>query len=118
MLIEKVFQTNKQPFYISPMSSTHNEILKDSAYKLTQFNADKIQTLESSIIVKETRGTATPYVNCLVRNKEIKLTQKKQSGSYMLCRSRTTWAIPPTVWSLNTALPLAEKKTRRHLHFR
>jgi type I restriction enzyme M protein len=56
---------------------TLNEILKDSAYKLTQFTPAQIQTLENSIIVKDTRGKATPYVTCLVRNKEIKLTHEE-----------------------------------------
>ena len=59
------------------MTLTLNEILKDSAYKLTQFSAAQIQTLESSITVKDTRGKATPYAICLVRNKEIKLTPEE-----------------------------------------
>ena len=49
------------------------EILRDSAYKLTQFSDDKIQTLQQSIIVKDSRDKPTPYITCLVRNKEIKL---------------------------------------------
>jgi len=59
------------------MTLTLNEILKDSAYKLTQFSAAQIQILESSITVKDTRGKATPYAICLVRNKEIKLTPEE-----------------------------------------
>jgi len=59
------------------MTLTLNEILKDSAYKLTQFSAAQIQTLESSITVKDMRGKATPYAICLVRNKEIKLTPEE-----------------------------------------
>jgi len=38
------------------------EILKDSNYKLTQFNMVEIQNLENRIIVKDVRGKATPYV--------------------------------------------------------
>lgn len=49
------------------------EILRDSAYKLTQFSDDKIATLQQSIIVKDSHDKPTPYVTCLVRNKEIKL---------------------------------------------
>ncbi len=59
------------------MTLTLNEILKDSAYKLTQFSAAQIQTLENSILVKEVRNKATPYVTCLVRGKEIKLTPEE-----------------------------------------
>ena len=59
------------------MTITLAELLRDSAYKLTQFNSAQIQALETSIVVKETRGKATPYVTCLVRNKEIKLTPEE-----------------------------------------
>jgi type I restriction enzyme M protein len=59
------------------MTLTLNEILKDSAYKLTQFSAAQIQALESSILVKEVRDKSTPYVTCLVRSKEIKLTPEE-----------------------------------------
>jgi type I restriction enzyme M protein len=53
------------------------EILKDSNYKLTQFNIVEIQNLENRIIVKDVRGKATPYVKCLVRKKEMKLTPEE-----------------------------------------
>lgn len=53
------------------------EILKASNYKLTQFNMVEIQNLENRIIVKDVRGKATPYVKCLVRKKEIKLTPEE-----------------------------------------
>jgi type I restriction enzyme M protein len=59
------------------MTTTLGELLKDSAYKLTQFSEDKIQTLEANIITKDVRGKATPHVNCLVRKKEIRLTPEE-----------------------------------------
>jgi type I restriction enzyme M protein len=53
------------------------DILKDSSYKLTQFSADKIKALEESIILKDSKDKAVPYINCLVRKKEIKLTPEE-----------------------------------------
>lgn len=53
------------------------EILKDSNYKLTQFNLVEIQNLENRITVKEVRGKDTPYIQCLVRKKDIKLTPEE-----------------------------------------
>lgn len=53
------------------------EILKDSNYKLTQFNLVEIQNLENKITPKEVRGNLIPYINCLVRKKEIKLTPEE-----------------------------------------
>ena len=53
------------------------EILRDSKYKLTQFNLVEIKNLEERIIIKEVRGKDTPYIKCLVRNKDIKLTPEE-----------------------------------------
>ncbi len=52
---------------------TLNEILKDSNYKLTQFQPEQIKRLEKSIFIKEVRGKQSPFVNCLVRKKDIQL---------------------------------------------
>jgi type I restriction enzyme M protein len=49
------------------------DILKDSNYKLSQFKPKEVDWLEQSIFIKETKKGDTPYVRCLVRNKEIQL---------------------------------------------
>lgn len=53
------------------------ELLRDSAYKLTQFKSSKIQEFESRIITKDIKGRLVPYINCLVRRKEMKLTPEE-----------------------------------------
>ncbi len=53
------------------------ELFRDSEYKLTQFSDSQIATLEKSISYKESRGKTAPYVKCLVRDKEIKLTPEE-----------------------------------------
>ncbi|BCL35002.1 N-6 DNA methylase [Nostoc sp. MS1] len=52
-------------------------IFKDSNYKLSQFTTQEIDNLEKSIIIKQTKTGDVPYVRCLVRNKEIKLTPEE-----------------------------------------
>ena len=52
-------------------------LLKDSTYKLTQFQPDHIEKLESRIFYKEVRKQQVPYVECLVRGKPIKLTPEE-----------------------------------------
>lgn len=47
--------------------------LKDFNYKVSQFNFLEIELLERSLIIKQTKGVDTPYINCLVRNKQLKL---------------------------------------------
>ncbi|ABQ27754.1 N-6 DNA methylase [Geotalea uraniireducens] len=59
------------------MTITLAELLKDSAYKLTQFKPAQIQALEASITMKETEKNPAPYVSCLVRGKPIKLTPEE-----------------------------------------
>ena len=54
-----------------------SEFLKDSNYKLSQFSDNQIQEFENSIILKELKGNIVPYINCLVRDKEIKLTPEE-----------------------------------------
>ena len=57
------------------MPLTLVELLKDSAYKLTQFKPEQIRALESSISLKAADKKTVPYVNCLVRGKPIRLPQ-------------------------------------------
>ena len=54
-----------------------SDILRDSAYKLTQFTNEQISQLENSITTKEVRGINTPYIHCIVRKKSIKLTPEE-----------------------------------------
>lgn len=59
------------------MAFTIAALLKDSAYKLSQFDAEKIHALEAAITPKATAKQLVPYVNCLVRGKPIKLTPEE-----------------------------------------
>ena len=59
------------------MTITLAELLKDTAYKLTQFTPEQINALEASITIKDTGKKPVPYVNCLVRGKPIKLTPEE-----------------------------------------
>ena len=49
------------------------EILKDSNYHLSLFTEDEIEALRIKIFTKTTRGKETPFVKCIVRDKEIQL---------------------------------------------
>ncbi len=53
------------------------EILKDSNYKLTQFKDKYIKELEKSIFTKKLKSGEAPYIKCLVRKKDIKLTPEE-----------------------------------------
>ncbi len=48
-------------------------ILKDSNYHLSLFSADEIDALRQQVFTKITRGKETPFVKCIVREKDIQL---------------------------------------------
>lgn len=48
-------------------------ILKDSNYHLALFSAGEIEALRKVIFTKTTRGKETPYIKCIVREKDIQL---------------------------------------------
>nr|BAV59427.1 modification methylase [Candidatus Endomicrobium sp. MdDo-005] len=52
-------------------------LLKDSNYRLTQFDSEKIEKFEKTIIFREKSGRNEFFANCLVRRKEIKLTPEE-----------------------------------------
>ena len=55
-----------------------NEILKNSAYSLDLFDAQEINNLENRISEKvDKKGKTYPVVQCIVRDKEIKLTPEE-----------------------------------------
>ena len=60
-----------------PQQIKLSDLLRDSAYKLTQFKTAQIQALEASITMKDTGKNPVPYVTCLVRGKPIKLTPEE-----------------------------------------
>jgi len=53
------------------------QILKDSNYKLDLFKKEYIEDLENKIFEKELKSGKAPYIKCLVRNKDIKLTPEE-----------------------------------------
>jgi type I restriction enzyme M protein len=53
------------------------DILKDSNYKLSQFQITEIEKLEQSITLKPSKSGEVPYTVCLVRQKAIKLTPEE-----------------------------------------
>jgi type I restriction enzyme M protein len=59
------------------MATTLADLLKDSAYKLTQFKPAQIAKLEAAISFKDSGKSTAPYVTCLVRGKPIKLTPEE-----------------------------------------
>ncbi len=54
-----------------------SDILKDSEYKLLQFKPEEIDWLEQSVFLKSSTKGDVPYIKCLVRGKDIRLTPEE-----------------------------------------
>ena len=54
-----------------------NDIFKNTSYDDALFSEDSITAIESAIFMKQVKGVETPYIKCLVREKEIKLTPEE-----------------------------------------
>ncbi|WP_299182337.1 type I restriction enzyme HsdR N-terminal domain-containing protein [uncultured Chryseobacterium sp.] len=54
-----------------------SEFLKDSNYKLSQFSDTQIAEFENTITLREVKEKQIPYVKCIVRKKEVKLTPEE-----------------------------------------
>ena len=54
-----------------------NDIFKNTSYDDTLFSEGAIAAVESAVFMKPIKGVETPYIKCLVREKEIKLTPEE-----------------------------------------
>lgn len=54
-----------------------NDIFKNTYYDDTLFSEDAIVAVESSVFMKTIKGVETPFIKCLVRDKDIKLTPEE-----------------------------------------
>lgn len=91
---------------------TLTEILKDSNYKLTQFQPEQIERLEATIFSKDVRGKETPYIKCLVRNKDIKLTPEEAVRQLYLMVLNEVYDYPFERMELEYAVSFGRQKKR------
>ena len=89
------------------------DILKDSKYKLSQFEkGDKIKKLEESIFLKTVRGKEAAYIKCLVRKKDIKLTPEEAVRQLFLQSLIEDYLYPADRMELEYAVSFGREKKR------
>ena len=54
-----------------------NEVFKNTSYDDTLFSDEAVTAIETAVFMKTIKGIETPYIKCLVREKEIKLTPEE-----------------------------------------
>ncbi|OQW78074.1 MAG: SAM-dependent methyltransferase [Proteobacteria bacterium ST_bin11] len=94
------------------MTTTIAELLKDSAYKLSQFKPEQIQALEAGISLKDTAKKPAPYVRCLVRGKPIKLTPEEAVRQLYLMMLRDDLGYPVSRIEVEHEVTFGREKKR------
>lgn len=89
------------------------EILRDSNYKITQFDLVQIQKFENKIINRpDKKGISIPYVTCSVRKKEIKLTPEEVVRQLFLGVLMNEYGYPAERMELEYAVSFGREKKR------
>ncbi|HPT15527.1 MAG TPA: type I restriction enzyme HsdR N-terminal domain-containing protein, partial [Bacteroidales bacterium] len=92
---------------------TLSEILRDSNYRLTQFNLSEQQELEQRIILRtDSKGNQIPYVKCLVRSKEIRLTPEEVIRQLFIALLTGDYGYPLSRMELEHAVSFGREKKR------
>jgi type I restriction enzyme M protein len=88
------------------------DVLRDSNYKLTQFSIEQIEQLEATIFTKETKGKMVPYINCLVRKKEIRLTPEEAVRQLYVLVLRDSFGYPVDRMEVEYGVSFGREKKR------
>lgn len=91
---------------------TLSEFLKDSNYKLTQFSEEKIKKFENSIFTKTVKDKEVPYISCIVRKKDIKLTPEEAIRQLYLLTLTEDLDYPTNRMELEYAVSFGREKKR------
>jgi type I restriction enzyme M protein len=90
-----------------------SEILRDSDYRQSQFDLVQIHEFEQKIVVKHDKnGKAIPYIQCLVRKKEIKLTPEEAVRQLFLEILLNDYGYPANRIELEYAVTFGREKKR------
>ncbi|AOR22699.1 N-6 DNA methylase [Clostridium taeniosporum] len=95
------------------MSEILNSIIKESNYRLTQFSDKAIDIVEKNVVMrKDKKGKEVVYVNCLVRNKEIKLTPEELVRQLYIYKLITEYKYPVERMELEYNVTFGREKKR------
>lgn len=81
-----------------------NEIMKNSNYENTLFSEEIKKEIESNIYTKDINGVKVPYITCLIRQKEIKLTPEETVRQLYICKLMREYDYPASRIQLETPI--------------
>ena len=95
------------------MGSIISNIIIDSDYRIDQFNQKEIDELEKLVFTKKNnKGEEVPYVNCIVRNKDIKLTGEELVRQLYINKLIKTYNYPKDKIELEYSVSFGREKKR------
>lgn len=94
------------------MQQAIQQILKDTAYRLTQFKAEQIDSLAAAITLKASGSKSAPYVNCLVRGKPVKLSPEELIRQLYIMHLRDDLGYPVSRMAVEFAIPFGRDTKR------
>lgn len=89
-----------------------NQIFKNTNYDDTQFSDIEKEVIESRMFTKVVRGVDAPYITCLIRNKEIKLTPEEAVRQLFLHQLLNKYGYPADRISLETPIHFGREVKR------
>ncbi len=89
-----------------------NQLIQESAYKLSQFNAKQIEFLESQITQKSGKNGDVPHIPCLVRKKMVKLTPEEAVRQLYLLKLHQDYGYPYERMELEYSVAFGREKKR------
>ncbi|AWY19433.1 N-6 DNA methylase [Moraxella bovis] len=89
-----------------------SQLLKDTNYQLTQFSTEHITLLENTIFQKPSKNGDVPYVHCLIRKKDIKLTPEEAVRQLYLMKLHHDYGYPYERMELEYSVHFGREKKR------
>lgn len=89
-----------------------SEILKNTFYDDTLFSDETVKAVESVVFLKTVKGDETPYIKCLVREKEIRLTPEETVRQLYIYKLIHEYHYPTDRIQLETAIHFGREVKR------
>ncbi len=89
-----------------------NQIFKNSNYNDTQFTDVERKFIENRIFIKPVKGIDIPYITCLIRKKDIKLTPEEAVRQLFLYKLLNTYEYPDSRITLESPIHFGREVKR------
>lgn len=89
-----------------------NEVLRNTNYDDTLFSEDGISTIEGAVFLKKVRGTDLPYIKCMIRDKDIRLTPEEAIRQLYLHKLMHEYGYPASRIQLETPIHFGREVKR------